>query len=263
MCRLLGFVANEPVGMSGAIGERQFDEFMSLSRLHGDGWGYAASSDAEIIDVYRSPLRAIDDPRIATLRDDRSRAGLVHLRWASLGLPVREENSHPFVAEHNGPLAFAHNGSVSAHAEIEPLLDKEQRAIRRGDTDSELYFLLFLQSLTHRSDVGDALREAVETIRGFAPVASLNAMLLTGEELCVVHSHSGMPVPTADLIECCGSLEQAPPAHADHYFDLSWSERAGMVTAAHTGLSGDWETLPPDSLLRVRRDNLTTSITSL
>lgn len=263
MCRLLSFVASEPVGVSGAIGEQQFDEFVSLSRLHGDGWGYATSSDAEVIDVYRSPLRAIDDPQIATLREDRSRAGLMHLRWASLGLPVREENSHPFVAHHNGPLAFAHNGSVRAHAEIEPLLDEEQRAIRRGDTDSELYFLLFLQALTRRSDVGDALRETVETIRSFAPVASLNAMLLTGEELYVVHSHTGMEVPTTDLIECCGSLDQAPPAHADHYFDLSWTEHAGVVTAAHTGLSGDWQTMQPDSLLRVRRDSLATSITSL
>ncbi|HEY1825643.1 MAG TPA: class II glutamine amidotransferase [Acidimicrobiales bacterium] len=263
MCRLLGFVARDPLGVSGAIGEQQFDEYVSLSRLHRDGWGFAASSSEDVIGVYRSPVRALDDPRVENIRRDRSTSGLVHLRWASLGLPVREENSHPFVADYHGPLAFAHNGSVAQHAAIEPLLDEEQRAIRRGDTDSELYFLLFLQSLNRRENVADALRETIETIRVFAPVASLNAMVLSGEELHVVHSHSGMNVPTADLIESCGSLAEAPPAHADHYFDLSWSESDGVVSAAHTGLSGDWETLPPDSLLSVRRSDLTTSVTAL
>lgn len=263
MCRLMGFVAAEHLGAQGALGTDAFDEFVELSRLHRDGWGYATSDEPATISVYRSPLRALDDPELRTLREKRSRAGLVHLRWASLGLSVREENSHPFVADHDGPLAFAHNGSVRAHAEIEPLLDEEQRALRRGDTDSELYFLLLLQSLTRHSDLGDALRATVATIREFAPVASLNAVLLSREELCVVHSHTGMAIPRADLIESCGSLAQSPPAHADHYFDLSWTTRSGVVVAAHSGLSGDWETLPPDSLLRVRRDNLDATVTSL
>jgi hypothetical protein len=120
-----------------------------------------------------------------------------------------------------------------------------------------------LRSLTRVADVGDALRATVEAIRDFAPVASLNAVLLTREELYVVHSHTGMPAPTADLEEACGSLAQVPSAHLDRYFDLSWTERPGVVVAAHSGLSGEWEALPPDSLLRVRRDNLCTTISPL
>lgn len=263
MCRLMGFAAAERLGVQAALGETAFEEFLELSRLHRDGWGYAVSHEPRELDVYRSPLAALDDPQLAALRADRARAGILHLRWASLGLPVREENSHPFVAFPDGPVAFAHNGSVHDHAEIEPLLGEEQRALRRGDTDSELYFLLFLRSLSRIADVGDALRATVEAIRDLAPVASLNAVLLTSEELCVVHSHTGMPAPVADLEESCGSLARVPPAHLDRYFDLSWTERPGVVAAAHSGLSGDWETLPADSLLRVRRDDLSVTISPL
>ena len=263
MCRLMGFVTAEPSGAAGALGEVVFDEFIGLSRLHGDGWGYAVSGQPDDMTVYRSARAAHEDVQRSTLRDDRSRAGLVHLRWASLGLPVRVENSHPFVAHPDGPIAFAHNGSVRDHDAIEPLLDQERRALRRGDTDSELYFLLFLQSLTHFRDAADALRDTVATIRDFAPVASLNAVILTNDELCVVHSHTGMSMPTADLEESCGSFENVPPAHLDRYFDLSWTERRGIVAAAHSGLEGEWETLPPDSILQVRRHDLTTTVSSL
>ena len=244
MCRLLGFAAAERLGAQAAIGETALEEFVELSSLHRDGWGFASSPGARRtrrVSIHRE--RALDDPRVAALRADRARAGISHLRWASLGLPVREENSHPFVASPNGPVAFAHNGSVRDHVEIEPLLGEQQRALRRGDTDSELYFLLFLRSLARVADVGDALRATVEAIRDFAPVASLNAVLLTREELFVVHSHTGMPVPTADLEESCGSSAEIPPAHLDRYFDLSWTERPGVVAAAHSGLSGEWETL--------------------
>ncbi len=263
MCRLMCFASTTPSGATGVLGEAAFDEFVDLSRLHGDGWGYAVSDSAGDVAVYRSPRAARQDDHLTTLRGDRSRAGLVHLRWASLGLPVREENTHPFVARPRGPIAFAHNGSVAEHDEIEPLLDVELRALRRGDTDSELYFLLLLQSLTRYPDLGDALRATVTTIRTFAPVASLNAVVLTDDELCVVHSHTGMPMPTDDLEETCGALENIPPAHLDRYFDLSWSERPGGVVAAHSGLPGEWETMPPDSILRVRRSDLTTTMSSL
>lgn len=263
MCRLMGFAAAERVGARAAVGPVAFDDFIELSRLHHDGWGYATSDEPGQVEVYRSPQAALDDPHLSALRADRARAGIVHLRWASLGLPVREENSHPFVADHDGPIAFAHNGSVRDHAEIEPLLGEEQRALRRGDTDSELYFLLFLRSLTRHHDVGDALRATVEAIRSFAPVASLNAVVLTSEELCVVHSHTGMPMPVADLEESCGSLDKVPPAHLDRYFDLAWTEGSGVVAAAHAGLTGEWETLPPDSLLRVRRDDLSSAVTAI
>ena len=263
MCRLMGFVAAEQCSAAEALGPKALEELIDLSRLHRDGWGYALSAEPDDLDVYRSPVAARVDEQVASLHEKRARAGIVHLRWASLGLPVREENSHPFVAHPDGPVAFAHNGSVRDHAEIVPLLDEEQRALRRGDTDSELYFLLFLQSLTRHPDVGDALCATVEAIRAFAPVASLNAVLLTDREFCVVHSHTGMPMPIEDLEESCGTLAEVPPAHLEHYFDLSWSERDGVVAVAHTGLTGDWETLSPDSLLRVRREDLKVTMCAL
>ncbi len=263
MCRLMGFAADRRIGPQDAVGATAFDEFIELSRLHRDGWGYGVSEQPGDVTVYRSPQAAFSDPQVSALRENRARAGIVHLRWASLGLPVREENSHPFVAYPDGPIAFAHNGSVRDHAEIAFLLDEEKRAMRRGDTDSELYFLLFLQSLSQYPDVGDALRATVGAIRAFAPVASLNAVLLTRQELCVVHSHTGMRVPTIDLEEACGSRDAVPPAHLNRYFDLNWIERPGIVAAAHAGLSGDWEPLPPDSILRVRRDDLGVTISAL
>ena len=57
-------------------------------------------------------------------RATRSDLGLVHLRRATLGLPVRAENTHPFT---DGRLAFAHNGSISPPPALDVLLSPTTR----------------------------------------------------------------------------------------------------------------------------------------
>jgi hypothetical protein len=60
---------------------------------------------------------AATDPTYAQLtRQPLGWAGLVHLRWATGGLPVVPENTHPFT---DGDYAFAHNGNIKPIARLE------------------------------------------------------------------------------------------------------------------------------------------------
>src|SRR3546814_16906019 len=80
-----------------------------------------------------SPRSAAVDRGYADLvRQPLSCAGMVHLRWATGGLDVRPENTHPFFDD---DFAFAHNGHVSPISELEELLSPASRAALVGDTE--------------------------------------------------------------------------------------------------------------------------------
>jgi predicted glutamine amidotransferase len=96
---------------------------------------------------------ALDDPHfVAATQDRRSAASLVHLRWATSGIAVRPENSHPFLA---GRIAMAHNGSIKPIGPLEGLLDAKTAATIRGATDSERYFGVIRQ---HRASGAGSAR---------------------------------------------------------------------------------------------------------
>ena len=68
-----------------------------------------------------SAASALNDPAFtAATHDVRSAATLVHLRWATNGLAVQPQNSHPFVAD---GLAMAHNGSLKPMGRLEDLVE--------------------------------------------------------------------------------------------------------------------------------------------
>jgi len=93
MCRLLGYCAAGPTSLAGMLGERGLREFTSLSSFHGDGWGMAWY-DGSAVRAEKSPLRAIDEPAYDELAHrDLGDVGLVHLRWATPGLPVEAARS--------------------------------------------------------------------------------------------------------------------------------------------------------------------------
>ena len=64
--------------------------------------------------------------------------GLVHLRWATPGLPVEPRNTHPF---RRGDVAMAHNGAIHPQDRLGELLPPAWERQLAGTTDSERYFL--------------------------------------------------------------------------------------------------------------------------
>src|SRR6201998_2038746 len=111
MCRLLGYVTRTPAALVELLGEADLFEFTELSCKHGDGWGAACAPDMRV-----GVLRAPDAARMSSafgrhVYEHVGDLGIVHLRWATLGLEVAPENTHPFT---DGTVAFAHNGSIDS-----------------------------------------------------------------------------------------------------------------------------------------------------
>src|SRR3712207_2127985 len=107
MCRLLGWATRVPTTLHDLLGEEDLTEFTELSCRHGDGWGMAFRAGDEI-GVRKRPDAARESDVFTDLaRTHATDLGMVHLRWATLGLAIRSQNTHPFTA---GSVAFAHNG---------------------------------------------------------------------------------------------------------------------------------------------------------
>ena len=150
MCRLLGYAYDRDVSVAEVLGESGLEGFTALTAVHGDGWGMAWRDDTGT-HTTSAPTSASEDPTYAELvRTPLARAGFLHLRWATGGLPVTAANTHPFS---DGDYAFAHNGHVSPIPDLEALLRPETRAALVGDTDSERYFRFVLQCVRDAGDL--------------------------------------------------------------------------------------------------------------
>lgn len=243
MCRLLGYVSTSARSVRDVVGA-DLDGFCRLSRKHGDGWG-VAWPDTDKVLVRRSTVPAEDDPEFTAFADDHhTDAALVHLRLATMGLSVRDDNTHPFT---EGTIAFAHNGSVWPPQSIDPLIAPELRSRLVGDTDSERYFLAVLDRMRDRHPA-DALADTVDALDASCAFTSLNSMLLTPEALYVVSKRGAMAAEVAD----------------PDYYTLRYRTTADTVIVASSGWSQDgWTELPDGEMLVVERGTLTVSVRPL
>ena len=111
MCRLLGYVSNEPTSIENFSGSH-FKDFVKLSTVHKDSWGLSVV-DEERKSTYKSVESAANSDRFQELaRQERAKGALLHFRWASPGISVNEENAHPFAYE---DMAFIHNGALQPY----------------------------------------------------------------------------------------------------------------------------------------------------
>lgn len=222
MCRLLAWRPPRPVGPEELLGADR-DCLAQLSRVHCDGWGIAKAEPPDALELLRGPEPAHTAPAFEyAMRNGPAQAGLVHLRWATEDLAVNLGNTHPFDGlSEVGPLAFVHNGMLPASADLIPDIDPDIVQAFRGDTDSERYFGLFMTEL--RREGGDIAAAMQQTAKRLSDVAytSLNAMILTPRTLAVA---------------CLFKPENRPLDEAEDYFDLTWSEDAGTVSAWSTGV---------------------------
>lgn len=262
MCRLLGIVSATPITVADAVGDTILTDFLALTKVHGDGWGVAAIDrlgDEPKVEV--SAGSALDDPAFsAATHDHRAAATLVHLRWATNGLAVQPQNSHPFFAD---GVAMAHNGSIKPMGQLDGLLDPDIAASLSGTTDSERYFGLIRQHRCTAPTLGEAVRRAVAQLRDIYPEASLNALLLGEDQLIVVHAHARSRLLDVDIEEIAAA--ELPAEHLEDYFAL----RIGRpddhtVVVGSTGF-GDlaWQPLPPECVAAIALRDLSMSLLPL
>ncbi|MGE2712986.1 class II glutamine amidotransferase [Mycolicibacterium litorale] len=259
MCRLLGVVSAVPVSVSDAVDALTLKDFVALTKIHGDGWGIARVDRADgLPQVQVSAGSALDDAAFdAATAQGRAVASMVHLRWATNGLAVRPENSHPFLAD---GIAMAHNGSIKPIAPLEEMLEADTAATLRGTTDSERYFALIRQHRRTAPSLAEAVRRAVAQLRDRYPEASLNALLLGEGQLVAVDAHAHSRLPTEDIEEITAA--DLPAEHLEDYFALRWARPDdGTLVIGSTGFGDlDWQPLPPESVTAVSLSDLSMSL---
>ncbi len=252
MCRLLGWATTTATTLADLLGEDDLAGFLELSCKHGDGWG-VAHAEHDTVQVDKESAAAGTSTRFAhRAHEHASDLALVHLRWATLGLPVVHDNAHPFT---DGRLAFAHNGSIAPPSALEALLDEHTRHQMRGDTDSERFFLAVLARLLssdseHPDDdaVGRAYVETVRLIGQTVACSSLNSMLLTPSRLFAICSYD----PRAEV------REDEPD-----YYHLRYRVTPASVVVASSGFGSGWTDLHNGQLFSVDRQTLNISVQDL
>jgi predicted glutamine amidotransferase len=256
VCRLLGYVSTFPLAPVDVLGEPAFDTFTSLAALHGDGWGLAWRDTDGRTHTASDSDSAAKDPRYAELtREPLGSAGIVHLRWATGGLPVVPENTHPFT---DGQYALAHNGNITPISRIEALLTAESKAKLKGDTDSERYFRFVMQCIRESRSEQAGVTRALQTMMDEFPLASLNALLLTPTTLFAIHINSRAASPPRALSTLYASDADMPHRHATEYYAMDYRVTRDAVHVISSGLDEPgWSRVPADSAamidLRTRR----------
>lgn len=241
MCRLLAFASRTPVTLTDLLGEAELAEFTALSRKHQDGWGFAWA-EPEGVRRFRSADPAHESPEFAQVsQEHRTDLGLAHVRWATAGLPIRLENTHPFT---DGRIAMAHNGAVRPPESLDPLVPADLLATREGTTDSERYALAVMAA-ARRTDPATALAETAATIAGSLRYTSVNAMLITDTELVAVTRFR----------------PEAEAAEEEHeYYHMRYRVTPDAVVVASSGWGDGWQTLDNGEMLVVQRATLEVDI---
>ena len=155
------------------------DSLAEQSHREPDGTGLGAFLTDGRPYLAKQPVAAWADRAFAReARTVHSRTFVAHIRYASTGA-VAPQNTHPF--EQCGRL-FAHNGVIGEIDRLEQALGSE-RALVRGETDSERFFALISHEMERTRDIGSAIASAAQWIAGNLPVFALNCILITPTDL--------------------------------------------------------------------------------
>jgi predicted glutamine amidotransferase len=255
MCRLLGYCTRDAAPLAGIMGERGLREFTELSTFHGDGWGMAWYDEGGV-NIEKSPLRAADEPAYDELaRRGLGDLGLVHLRWATPGLPVEPPNTHPF---RRGDVVMAHNGAIHPQDRLGELLPPAWERQLGGTTDSERYFLHVMSGLEAHGDMIAALADTSALIDRMFSANSLNAVFLTPEALYAICFYDPDRIPH-DALATRG--HRGP---TDSYFEMAYRTSDDAVVVASSGWCQDgWTPLPNRHVLVVDRATLQAKVVPL
>lgn len=238
MCRLMGYVAAEETTFSRITGPA-FAEFAELSAIHNDGWGIAAIDTHRDRSTIVEPTAAKNSPSFTSSAENlQSDGALLHFRWATKGLEVKEENTHPFTF---GEFSFIHNGGVMPPESLDPFIDTELLANLRGTTDSERYFYLLITQI-NKLGLVEGVLEGVRLIREKCVFSSLNAMILTPKQYLVISEHDNTKIPSQ--------------FEGDYYELFYRRDEHGILVASSGWDQSSWTALPNHRLLVINRETM-------
>ncbi len=207
MARMFGFIGNRS-----DLGARVIELNSSVLAVHRKpdevlGWGVGFYQAGEVL-LRRRPIDERDEIDLAeATRNVRTDVLVGHVRHATVGA-LRTENTHPFRYR---MWLFASTGTIDGFDRLrERLLASQPEFLRRnvrGDTDSELFFYLFLSFLHDAGHLGDgpvepehirsALRSSISLVdrlsaeEGFAENTG-DILVTNGEQMVAVHRQGAM-----------------------------------------------------------------------
>lgn len=246
MCRLMGYVSDEKTTFENVVGS-SLKDFIALSSRHCDGWGIASINHADhVATLDRAPETASSSENFKmALAKSFADGSLLHLRWATKGLAVTQENTHPFVYK---DFSFIHNGAINPPSAMDSFIGARYRPYILGDTDSENYFYYLLSSIDEHGLL-EGVKIAVNRIRQDIDYSSINAMLMNEDFLVVI----------------CEFLPERRPEWArDDYYELNYKVTGDAVLVASTGWEqSGWRHLPNHHILLIDRATLEVSVIPL
>jgi predicted glutamine amidotransferase len=246
MCRLLGYVSLQPQSFAQAVGEK-LPEFVSLSSVHCDGWGVATfDHNSDESHLTRAPEIAQGSQTFKeTISNTKTDGALLHLRWATSGIPVSENNTHPFISH---GYSFIHNGAIYPSNALDNSISQKFKTEIKGETDSERYFYFILSEIEKHGLV-EGVVSAVREIKTNHDFSSINAMLMTESHFITVCEHDP---------------ERKPSWAVDGYYDLFYKFNDGDLVVASSGWDqSGWKNLPNHSVLVVERATLKQQVLAL
>lgn len=244
MCRLMAFSSLKETTIPSFMGET-FSGFVELSNIHHDSWGLALTEAGNARLVKKAETAAKSSDFRSTIDRETSTGGLLHFRWASPGIPVKDVNAHPFTY---GDIAFIHNGALSPYDALQSLVSPELASSRQGDTDSELFFLYLLTEINKHGFV-DGVVGAMRNIKAHFKYSSINSMIMNSEFLVITSEHD--PVNKPDWAD-------------DIYYELRYRIDSTGVAVASSGWNQDgWTLMKNHEILIVERSSLKTTTVTL
>ncbi len=219
MCRLFGFRSVIPsqvhrslVAADNALGVQ--------SDAHPDGWGVSFYVDGAP-HITKSATHALGDQLFHRVSGVvASETVLAHVRKATVG-ELSVLNCHPF---QHGRWVLAHNGEIRNFAQHKPaLLEEIAPRLRRyvlGDTDSEVFFFLFLTHLSRHGTLSNrlgleavvpSLRATVAQVRKMCDEgdrALLTVIVTDGTTMAAVHG--GKELHWSTYKERCADRDECP-----------------------------------------------------
>ncbi|MBQ5776216.1 MAG: class II glutamine amidotransferase, partial [Bacteroidaceae bacterium] len=164
-------------GIVGYIGSKQACPILikGLRRLEYRGYdsaGVSMINDRGELNVFKAKGKVDDLVAFLDDKDVSGTIGIAHTRWATHGVPCRE-NAHPHYSS-SGTLSLIHNGIIENYASLkEKLIEHGYTFVSETDTEV-LVQLIEYYKITYQLDLLSAVQRALAQVIGAYAIAVLD-----------------------------------------------------------------------------------------
>ena len=186
-------------GIVGYIGTQQACSILikGLRRLEYRGYdsaGVSMINEAGELNVYKAKGKVDDLEAFLEDKDISGTIGIAHTRWATHGVPCRE-NAHPHFSS-SGTLSLIHNGIIENYASLkEKLIEKGFAFVSETDTEVLVQLIEYYKT-EYKSDLLTAVQKALTQVIGAYAIAVLDKY--NPDEIIVARKASPLAIGLGD-----------------------------------------------------------------